>query len=315
MNIPSVSLPCVKCQRKKHMTIRLAVILGLLAGLVIAGWSQASDATIETPHLIASDASGTLSKDRLQELVNHAQSSLERILEFWSADSGVSQYGKIRVIFNEPRRRIHYVSVFGWDREHGRRIRVVRVFGAEKQPQEMVHKLTSAIFPHTDKLIRNMMGVPTEERLGNPLTFPGCGFSSDDWVRAFLKSKSLIPLNELGPDHESWGMKIAGDGLPSVFDRARESKTYAQAGSFGNYLIRTYGIDKMREFYVLSNRKKRPWQDVFGMTLEALQADWIKALQTHERTIDENVSALAQLFEADPNTACLRAQAFVAEAQ
>lgn len=297
------------------MTRKLIAVLGLLAGLLIAGLSQASSATIETPHLIASDASGTLSDDRLQELANHAQVALERILEFWSADSGVSQYGKIRVIFNEPRRRIYYVSVFSWDRELARRIRVVRVFGSEKQPQEMVHKLTSAIFPHSDKLIRNMMGVPTEERVGNPLTFPGCGFSSDDWVRAFLKTRSLIPLNELGPDHESWGMKIAEDGLPSVFDRARESRTYAEAGSFGNYLIRTYGIDKMKEFYVLSNRKKRPWQDVFGMTLETLEAEWIKALQTQDRTADENASALARLFEADPKTACLRAQAFVAKEQ
>lgn len=219
------------------------------------------------------------------------------------------------MIFDEPRRRIYYVSVFTWDYELGRRVRVVRVFGSEGQPQEMVHKLTSAIFPQSDKLIRNMMGVPTEEQLGNPLTFPGCGFSSDDWVRAFLKTNSLIPLGQLGPDHESWGMKVVGDGLPSVFDRARQSRAYAQAGSFGSYLTRTYGIDKLKAFHALSSRKKRPWQDVFGATLETLEADWIRALQTSDETNDATASALSGLFERNPNTACLQAQDLAANEQ
>jgi hypothetical protein len=293
--------------------MRAIVVLSLLAGLPMTGPSQASSATIETRYLVASDATGKLSNERLRELADQAQAATERILAFWSADSAVARYGKIRVVFDEPRRRGYYVSVFYWDRENDRPVRVVRVFGAEKPPQEMAHKLTSAIFPHSDKLIRNMMGVPTEEQLGNPLTFPGCGFSSDDWVRAFLKTKSLVPLNELGPDHESWGMKVAGDGLPSVFDRARQSMAYAEAGSFGNHLILTYGVDAMRQFYVLSGREGRPWQEVFGLTMEELEANWIRGVQTDEKTRDENAAALSPLFERNPNTACLQAQALVRE--
>lgn len=292
-------------------SMRAIVILNLLAALLVPGLSQASNATIETRYLVASDATGKLSNERLQELANHAQAAMERILAFWSADPAVARYGKIKVVFDEPRRRSYYVSVFYWDREHDRRVRVVRVFGAERPPQEMVHKLTSAIFPHSDKLIRNMMGIPTEEKLGNPLTFPGCGFSSDDWARAFLKTGSFVPLNELGPDHESWGMKVAGDGLPSVFDRAQQSRAYAEAGSFGSYLILTYGVDAMRQFYALSGREGRPWQEVFGLPMEKLEANWIRALQTDERTSNENVSTLSKLFERNPNTACLQAQALV----
>jgi hypothetical protein len=171
----------------------------------------------------------------------------------------------------------------------------------------MAHKLTTAVFPHKDKLIRNVMGVPTEEQVGNPLTFPGCGFSCDDWVRAFIKINSFIPLNELGPDDESWGHPIGLDGIPHVTDRAKQSKGYAEAGSFGKYLILAYGINKIKRFYELSDRKGRPWQDIFGMTLQELEANWLKALQANEKAQEENVSILSGIFERNPNTACLEA--------
>jgi hypothetical protein len=127
-----------------------------------------------------------------------------------------------------------------------------------------------------------------------------------------LKAGSLIPLSELGPDHESWGMKVSGDGFPSVFDRARQTRAYAEAGSFGNYLIRTYGINKMKEFYQLSGRKNRPWRDVFGMTIQELETNWLKSLQSDEAIKDETVVTLSKLFETNPNTACLAAERFSA---
>jgi hypothetical protein len=290
------------------MTRRMLVVLILLAGPLITGLSQASSRTVETRYLIVSDGGNRLSDDRLQILADQAQTTLERILEFWAADSGIDEFGKIRVIFGTPRKRDYYVSVFRWDRGAARPARAVWVFGSERAPQEMVHKLTTAILFHQDKLIRNMMGIPTEERIGNPLTFPGCGFSSDEWVLSFLKTGSLIPLSELGPDHESWGMKVSGDGFPSVFDRARQTRAYAEAGSFGNYLIRTYGINKMKEFYRLSGRKNRPWRDVFGMTVQELEANWLKSLRSDEAIKNENVAALSRLFETNPNTACLAAE-------
>jgi hypothetical protein len=297
---------------KKPMTRRVIVVLILLAGLLIAGLSQASTVIIETQHLIVSDANNKLSDARLKSLADQAQAMFERILAFWSADSEIGQFGKIRVIFDAPRRRDYYTSVVDIAyKEHGRRVRAVRVFGSERSPQEMAHKLTQAVFLQKDKLIRNMIGVATEEQLGNPLSFPGCGFSNDDWVLAFLKTKTFIPLNELGPDHESWGMKVAGDGFPSVFDRARQSRAYAEVGSFGSYLIRTYGINKIKQFYELSGRKERPWQDVFGIGMQELEANWLKTLQADEKIRDENVSTLSKLFERNPNIACLQAQKLV----
>jgi hypothetical protein len=297
---------------KEPMTRRIIVVLILLAGLLIAGLSQASNTIVETQYLIVSDATNKLSDARLKSLADQTQTMLEYILAFWSVDSGISQLGKIRVIFDAPRRLDYYTSVVDLAyKEDGRRVRTVRVFGAERSPLEVVHKLTQAIFLREDKLIRNMIGVSTEEKLGNPLSFPGCGFSSDDWVLAFLKTKTFIPLNELGPDHESWGMKVGADGFPSVFDRARQSTAYAEVGSFGSYLIRTYGINKIKHFYELSGRKQRPWKDVFGIDIQELEANWLKTLQVDGKIKDENVSILSKLFEKDPNTACLVAQKLV----
>ena len=156
-----------------------------------------------------------------------------------------------------------------------------------------------------------MMGILTEAQVGNPLTFPMCGFSSDDWVLALLKTKSYIPLNELGPDHESWGMKDAGDGKLSIHDKAKQHKAYAETGSFGNYLFQTYGINKIKQFHRLSHEKERPSQDAFGMNLRELEANWIKGLRANEKAREKSVSIVSKLIEKNPGTACVEAQQLV----
>jgi 3-oxoacyl-ACP reductase-like protein len=292
------------------MIRKMIVVLVLVAGLFIAGVSQASSAMIETQQLIVSDATGKLSNDQLKSLADQAQTMLERILAFWSADLGRDRYDKIRVIFDVPRRDV-YSSVFYWEKEDGRRVRIVRVFKSEGLPQMMAHKLTSAVFPQKDKLIRNMMGILTEAQIGNPLTFPMCGFSSDEWVLVLLETKSYIPLNELGPDHESWGMKDAGGGKLSISDKVKQHKAYAETGSFGNYLFKTYGINKIKRLQKLSQEKDRPWQEVFGISLHELEDNWLKHLRTSGEAKKENVSMVLKLFEKNPDTACAAAQKLV----
>jgi hypothetical protein len=288
--------------------IRGAIVVPILvAGLLIAGLSQASSAIIETQDLIVSDATGKLPNDRLKSLADQAQAMLGRILVFWSADSGVDRLEKIRVVFDVPRRDV-YSSVFYWEKKDGGRIRVVRVFASEGSPQMMAHKLTSAVFPQKDKLIRNMMGILTEAQVGNPSTFPMCGFGSDEWVLALLKTKSYIPLSELGPDHESWGMKDAGGGKLSILDKAKQHKAYAETGSLGNYLFKTYGINQIKRLQRLSQEKDRPWQDVFGISLQELEANWLKHLRTNGEISEGNVSIVLKVFERNPGTACSEAQ-------
>jgi hypothetical protein len=291
--------------------IRRVIIVSIFVTiLLITGFSQASGAIIETQHLIVSDATGKLSNDQLKNLANQAQALLEQILAFWSTDSGMDRFGKIRVIFDVPRRDV-YSSVFYWEIKDGARVRIVQVFNSGGSPQMMVHKLTSAVFPQKDKLIRNMMGILTEAQLGNPYSFPMCGFSSDDWVLALLKTKSYIPLNELGPDHESWGMEDAGGGKLSILDKAKQHTTYSETGSFGNYLFNTYGISKIKKLQRLSQEKDRPWQDVFGISLHELEANWLDALKVIGKTREENVAIVLKLLKKNPNTACADAQQII----
>lgn len=288
--------------------IRVALVVSILVtGLLIAGLLQASSTIIETKHLIVSDATGKLTNDKIKILADQAQAMLERILAFWAADSGMDRWGKIRVVFDLPRRDV-YSSVFYWEEKDGKRIRIVRAFKSEGSPQMMAHKLTSAVFPQKDKLIRNMMGILTEAQIGNPLTFPMCGFSSDEWVQALQATKSYIPLNELGPDHESWGMKDAGDGNLTIFDKTKQHKAYAETGSFGNYLFKTYGMEKIKLLQRLSQEKDRPWTDAFGINLRELEANWLKHLQTSGGTKQENVLVILKLLERNPETGCLEAQ-------
>jgi hypothetical protein len=288
--------------------IRIAIILSIfVTGLLNFTISQASEVTLETTYLIVSDSTGKLSNEQLKRLADHAQEKLSRILAFWSADPGIGRFGKIRLVFDEPRRDV-YSSVFYWDKKGNQSRRIVRVFGTDGAPQMMSHKLTSAVFPQKDKLVRNMMGILTEARVGNPLTFPMCGFTSDEWVLALLKTKSYIPLNELGPDHESWGMKDAGGGKLSIQDKAKQHKAYAEAGSFGNYLFETYGINKIKQFHRLSHEKNRPWQDVFGIGMQELEGNWLKTLRANEKVKEDNVSIVLKLFERNPGTACAEAQ-------
>ena len=308
---PSAGGYLARKTRDRQM-IRRAIVVSILgAGLLAAGRSQASNASIETQHLIVSDATGKSSHDQLKLKADQAQALLERILAFWSADSGTDRFGKIRVIYDAPRREV-YSCVFYWEEKDGERIRIVRVFSAEGPPQMMAHKLTSAVFPQKDKLIRNLMGILTEAQVGNPISFPMCGFGADDWVLALLKTKSYIPLSELGPDHESWGMKDAGGGKLSILDRARQHKAYAETGSFANYLLQTYGINKIKQFHRLSHEKERPAQDVFGIGMQALEARWIEALRANEKTREQEVSALSKLIERNPGTACAEAQKLMA---
>ena len=293
------------------MTRTMIVAAVLLAGLSIAVLSEASSATIETQHLLVSDATGNLSNDQLTKFADQAQAMLERILAFWSADSGKDRWGKIRVVSDAPRRDI-YSSVFYWGEEDRERVRIVRVFNSGGLPQMMAHKLTSAVFPQKDKLIRNMMGILTETQVGNPLAFPMCGFSSDDWVLAFLATSSYIPISQLGPDHESWGMKDDGGGKLSILDKAKQHKAYAETGSFANYLFQTYGISKLKRLQRLSQEKDRPWQDVFGIGLQELEANWLKALRANGTARENTVAIVAKLVQKNSGTACAEAQKIAA---
>jgi hypothetical protein len=262
--------------------------------------------TVETERLIIRDITGKMPPERFEKLTSKADSTLTEILRFWSAEPRVNELGKIIVEFDHPLPKAS-TSIFFWGKEKGQRVRVVRVFGGDDHPHLLAHKLTSAVFPNPDKLIRNMMGEASEKRFGNPLAFPMCGFDKDEWIMALLQVGSYIPFPKIGPDHSDWGMEIKNN-VPEVKDRAKQHASYLEAGSFGEFLITTYDTEKMKQFNRLSRNQSRPWKEVFGLTLEQLEAKWLEAIKLGSRDKEGKISTLVKLVRNDPNSACFSAQ-------
>jgi hypothetical protein len=285
--------------------LRRILLSGVLVCFVLLGIPRAATA-LETERLIIRDITGKMPPERFERLASKADSTLTEVLRFWSAEPRVNELGKIIVEFDQPLPKAS-ASFFFWTKEKGQRVRVVRVFGGDEHPHLLAHKLTSAVFPNPDKLIRNMMGEASEKRFGNPLAFPMCGFDKDEWIMALLQVGSYIPLTRIGPDHSDWGMEI-NNNVPEVKDRPKQHASYLEAGSFGEFLITTYGTEKMKEFNRLSRNKSRPWKEVFGITLEQLEAKWLEAVKLGCHDKEGKMSTLVNLLMNDPNTACFSAQ-------
>ncbi len=288
------------------ITLNKVLILGITCWLALVV-TPTTAATFETERLIIRDANGNTSSVAFEKLVNLVDSTFAEVLDFWAADPRIDELGKIIVEFDRPLPNAN-ASIFFWGKEDGKRVRVVRVFGGNEKPYQLAHKLTSAVFPNPDKLIRNMMGEASEMRFGNPLSFPMCGFDKDEWVMALLQAGSYISLTDIGPSHRDWGMDIVNN-VPRVSNRVRQHISYLEAGSFGEFLISTYGTGKMKTFNRLSRDKPRPWQEVFEITLEQLEAGWLEGVRLRSRGKEGNISTLIGLRRNNPNTACSSAQA------
>ncbi len=294
------------------MVRRGVVLAALAAGLFLvglaAGRAQAAGAvtgaTIETRHLLVSDATGRLPDAQLQALAGHAQDVLERMLELWGVEARTESLGKIRLIYDEPLRG-HCTSICyvggqgGGSQGGGKQGRAVRVFGCAQAPLMLAHKFTAALMPQPDKLLRNMLGAISELRLGNPASFPICNQDVDDWVRSFARSGTLIPLGQLGPDHESWGMREAGGGRLMAFDRMRQQRAYAEAGSFARYLAATHGLNSLKRLTRLSRTQARPWREAFeGADLGELEARWLESVNAGGAGREEQAGRLVRVMSA-----------------
>jgi hypothetical protein len=264
--------------------------------------------TVETERLIIRDITGNISSERFEKLVSKVDSNLTRILQFWSTDPRIEQFGKIVVEFDHPLPKSKS-SIFFFRKENGKQVRIVRVFGEDEYPHLLAHKLTSALFPNPDKLIRNMMGEASEMRFGNPQSFPMCGCEKDCWVIALSQTGFYIPLTRIGPDHSDWGMEIENN-VPKVKDRVKQHASYVEAGSLGEFLIQTYGIEKMKQFNLQSRNNLRPWEEVFGITIEQLEAKWLEAVRLRSREKEGEISTLVKLLKDNANIACSSAQEF-----
>jgi hypothetical protein len=275
----------------------------LLLCLLSAGEGKCG-VKVETAHLIVDDVQQQLSAVKLEKFAADAETAFAKTAAFWAVP--YRKGGKIILeLHKEHAGRAFAVFQIESTREGKRSF--VRLYGVTN-PQEMVHKLTHALFPTEDKLIRNMIGIPTEARFGNPRSFPMCGYDVDAWSAAIRRSGSYIPLKELGENHEDWGMTFKGK-TPTVSDRKRQHASYAEAGSFGTFLLDRYGVGKVKAFFRASKDEKRPWKEIFGRDLRELEAEWLQSLETQGKVSAERIDFLEGLWKKNPKTACDRAEA------
>jgi hypothetical protein len=275
----------------------IALLLPVLAGTGLCGTK------VQTAHLVVDDDQGQLTAAELERFAAEAENAFAKALQFWAIpDRGA---GKVILELHGEQRGTAF-TVFQMESTGEGKRRFVRVYGV-KDPREMVHKLTHALFPTEDKLIRNMMGIPTELRFGNPRSFPMCGYDPDAWVTAIRRANSYLPLDDLGEAHEDWGMSFQR-GLPVVSDRKRQHASYAEAGSCGNFLLNRFGVEKVKGFFRASRQEKRPWKKVFGLEMPELEALWLKSLEAEGKTPADGADVLTALWKSDPATACYQAE-------
>lgn len=152
------------------------------------------------------------------------------------------------------------------------------------------------------------MGEASERKFGNRLSFPMCGADIDDWMAALLRTGSYIPLAQFGFKHEDWGM-AAVNNAPVVNDRKKQHISYIQAGSFGRFLLEEFGVEKMKAFYRRADGKQRPWQEVFGLTLDELESRWLENVKQRGIERQAAVSELVAYWLHDPQSAGNRLKA------
>lgn len=280
--------------------ILILVLLGLWMPHPLHGGGKA-----ETEHFVVNDLDGRLTKETLERFAAGAEAEFSKVADFWSLPYNTEENGKILLELKRDQGGKSF-TVFQLETAGEGTRRVLRVQGIEN-PQELAHKMTHALFPTGDKLIRNMMGIPTETRFGNPGSFPMCGCDLDAWVSVLIKTGDYIPLSELRPEHEEWGMTFK-DKTPSVSDRKKQHASYIEAGSFGSFLIRRFGTEKVKAFYQASLRHPRPWKKIFGLDLAGLEAEWLKTVDDFGRGNAAQAAYLEKLWKENPVRACYEAQ-------
>jgi len=105
----------------------------------------ATGAPFENERLIIRDVTGNIPPESFKRLVSKADSTLTKVLQFWSTEPRIKQLGKIVVEFDHSDPNANY-SFFFFRQEKGQKVRVVGSLGRE-DPHHLAHKLTSAVFP------------------------------------------------------------------------------------------------------------------------------------------------------------------------
>lgn len=134
------------------------------------------------------------------------------------------------------------------------------------------HEITHVIAPNQNRFLAEGLAVYVQARFGTNPAYPNFGTRLNTAVQPYLGTVSLSTLDLIStPERLEIENVIDGKGA------------YLIAGSFVQFLIERYGIEKFKALYALTPLRiykkgfgGRParWEKVYGKNLPALEREW-----------------------------------------
>ena len=239
-------------------------VIGILAAALMsfatgrAQESQCSGADIRI--------SASLSGGDKRRFEDEFQRALDAVCAWW----GKTYDGPFRVSVEESRGP-SMALVPAWRGNRGEmlfRAKVIR-----EGYSATIHEVVHVFAPNANRFLAEGLATFAHQHLGGASAFPNYG---EDLHRAARKF-SGADVADL--ERYETPRRLQTGTLS-------EDETYLVAGSFVRYLIETHGLDKFRALYELTPlvpRQRNPgpvgrWQQVYGVPLERLIADWRVAI-------------------------------------
>lgn len=186
-----------------------------------------------------------------------SQSDIERVKR--EGEKALNKVCPILGIKNKKRIKIQIVKG-GICNAYGGVISLPIRFVKSKQAA-IIHEVTHIITKHeNNKFFSEGIAIYFQERFGEDHGFPNfMGQNLDDLVRSH--ESQLIPITKLVNDNEIFG-QVGTD---------RRRIAYIQAGSFFNFLVETYGEQKLSDFH---NSWTLNYKQIYGKNIEQLEIEW-----------------------------------------
>lgn len=247
---------------------------------------------METPHFRIWTDPNYLDAAELAQVAELLEKSFAHATSFLGIEYDVAAKGKIPVLFRSPPGIIGFTTAYMAIVFSDYR-RALGVAPGMTMVAEITHIITGR---HPDYLIRHLDALYSERKFMGTVTFPGCGFTFHQQAAALVEAGRLVPIAEVPADLFQWGF-VPGK-IESVGDLQQTHRFYAEAGSFGQYLIERYGVEAMNR---LRSRPDRAWSYAYGKSLYELQAEWLQVVaeaRIEDSALVERLAVAAQT--ADP---------------
>ena len=149
-----------------------------------------------------------------------------------------------------------------------------RTWALDNGSAAAVHEMIHVFAPNANRFLAEGFAVYGHEKLGGVDGFPTFGSDLHRSARGYAERADLRTLDQMATPR-----RLQTDDFT-------EKEAYVVAGSFVRFLVETHGMAKFRELYALTplvphgrfGGDADRWRTVYGRDLDALAADWRRAI-------------------------------------